>query len=114
MSTAKKGISSELIAQDYFNRDPNNLVFVPLLGIGMIDIVVLNKKTKKIFLYDVKTVSRRTKPYKRSKLGSIIYRPLKAVQKKLGVRIVLVDETTGQVIIPEKKENVEQKKADRR
>ena len=55
MSTAKKGISSELIAQDYFNRDPNNLVFV------------------------------------------------KAVQKKLGVRIVLVDETTGQIIIPEKK-----------
>ena len=47
MSTAKKGISSELIAQDYFNRDPNNLVFVPLLGIGMIDIVVLNKKTKR-------------------------------------------------------------------
>jgi predicted RNase H-like nuclease len=36
------------------------------------------------------------------------------VQKKLGVRIVLVDETTGQIIIPEKKENVEQKKADRR
>ena len=77
-------------------------------------IIFLEFNGKKISLYDVKTVSRRTQPYKRSKLGSIIYRPLKAVQKKLGVRIVLVDETTGQVIIPEKKENVEQKKANRR
>ena len=47
MSTQKKGISSELIAQKYFNKDPNNMVFVPLLGLGAIDIVVINKKTKK-------------------------------------------------------------------
>ena len=79
MSTQKKGISSELIAQKYFNKDPNNMVFVPLLGLGAIDIVVINKKTKKITLYDVKTISRRTKSYAKSDEKMIIYRPLKAI-----------------------------------
>ena len=100
MSTQKKGISSELIAQKYFNKDPNNMVFVPLLGLGAIDIVVINKKTKKITLYDVKTISRRTRTYAKSNAKMIIYRPLKAIQKRLGVRHIYVDEKTEKVIIP--------------
>lgn len=103
MSKAKKGISSELIAQNYFNKNPDNIVFTPLLGIGPIDIVVLNKKTKKISLYDVKTANRRTKTHAKSNIRQIIYRPLKALQRKLGVRPILIDEKTGEIIIPKKR-----------
>ena len=54
----------ELFAHQHFVKDKDNMVFVPLLGLGCVDLVVLNKKTGDIRLYDVKFASKRLSDYK--------------------------------------------------
>lgn len=87
-----KGISSQLLAANYLAHKPNTLVFTPIGGIGPIDIVVYNTKTKEYINYDVKTVSlRKTQTY-RCKAGSRINRSPSNKQKELNVRIIYVSE----------------------
>tara|TARA_B100000519_G_C14110468_1_gene375502 strand:- start:359 stop:745 length:387 start_codon:yes stop_codon:yes gene_type:complete len=100
----QKGILSELIAIAHFVKNKNNMVFLPLMGLGFIDILVLNKKTGEISFYDVKFGSRRkTNWVSKSRVkarclkGQLIYRGSKSIQSKLGVRIIYVDEK-GKII----------------
>ena len=58
-SPKQKGILSELTAVAHFVKNKDNMVFLPLMGLGFIDILVLNKKTGEISFYDVKFGSRR-------------------------------------------------------
>lgn len=104
ISPKQKGMLSELIALGHFVKNKDNMVFTPLMGLGFIDILVLNKKTGEISFYDVKFGSRRkssweskTRVKSRCKKGQLIYRPSKTIQNKLGVRIIYVDEK-GKVI----------------
>ena len=91
--TAAVGLYNELIAQAHFAKDPNNIVFVPAMGKGPIDLLVLNLKTGEYQAYDVKSVNKRKKDYipndkyKRNAIGSIIRRGLTDEQKKLKVKI---------------------------
>ena len=50
---------SEALAQAYFAKDPNLIVFTALGGVGPIDIVTYHTKTKEYINYDVKSVSYR-------------------------------------------------------
>jgi len=43
--TASVGLYNELIAQAKFAQDPNKIVFVPAMGKGPIDMVVLDIDT---------------------------------------------------------------------
>jgi hypothetical protein len=90
--TASVGIYNELMAQAHFAKDPNKIVFVPVMGKGPIDMVVLDLKTGEYQAYDVKSVNKRKKDYIPSdkykrKAGSLIYRGLTVEQKKLKVKI---------------------------
>lgn len=89
----------ELFAHQHFVKDKDNMVFVPLLGLGCVDLVVLNKKTGDIRLYDVKFASKRLSDYKwqrenriTTRVGDLIGRKLKPLQKKLGVELIYFDE----------------------
>lgn len=89
----------ELFAHQHFVKDPDNMVFVPLLGLGCVDLVVLNKKTCEIRLYDIKFASKRMSNYKyekenriTTKIGDLIGRKLKPLQKKIGVELLYFDE----------------------
>ena len=88
----KKGIRSQLLAYNYLLKQPNNIVFSPLDGVGPIDIIVFNTKTKEYTNYDVKTVSLRKKPTHRCKAGSRINRTPSKRQKELSVKIIYVTE----------------------
>ena len=88
----KKGIRSQLLAQSYLVRQPNHIVFTPLDGVGPIDIIVFNTKTKEYTNYDVKTVSLRKKQTHRCKVGSRINRTPSQRQKELNVKIIYVTE----------------------
>ena len=46
-SPKQKGILSELTAVAHFVKNKDNMVFLPLMGLGFIDILVLNKKTER-------------------------------------------------------------------
>ncbi len=59
MLKADKGLVSEALAQAHFAKDPNLIVFTALGGVGPIDIITYNTKTKEYNNYDVKTVSYR-------------------------------------------------------
>ena len=91
--TASVGIYNELMAQAHFAKDPNKIVFVPVMGKGPIDMVVLDLKTGEYQAYDVKSVNKRKKDYipsdkyKRNAIGSFIRRGLTEEQKKLKVKI---------------------------
>ena len=79
--TASVGLYNELIAQANFAKDPNKIVFVPAMGKGPIDMVVLDITTGEYQAYDVKASN-----YRKVK-KTMIYRGLTAEQKKLKVQI---------------------------
>ena len=89
-----KGITSELIAQLRLAKDPNIIVFTPLLGKGPVDIVTLNMSTGEYTAYDVKSKNYRHKNYvapdgyNRNLKGSFISRGRTEEQKKLKVKII--------------------------
>ena len=114
-SPKQKGMLSELTAIAHFVKDKDNMIFTPLMGLGFIDILVLNKRTGEISFYDVKFGSRRksswvskTKVKSRCKKGQLIYRPSKSIQNKFGVRIIYVDEN-GKVIFSNETKKKKQK-----
>ena len=90
------GLTSEIKAQLRLCRDPNLLVFLPLGGLGPVDIVTLNMTTGEYNAYDVKSKNYRkneskTIPkdgYKRKMAGTFISRGSTKEQKKLGVKII--------------------------
>lgn len=89
------GLTTELAAQLRLAKDPNILVFVPLGGLGPVDIVTLNMTTGEYTSYDVKAKNYRKKNsyvapdgYKRNLKGSFISRGTTKEQKKLGVKII--------------------------
>lgn len=89
-----KGIQAELEMQLEFTKDPNLLVFTPLLGLGMVDIVTMNLTTGEFTAYDVKARTVRlndqyTKQgWKAQKKGSLINRVATPEQKRLGIQII--------------------------
>ena len=91
---AVTGLISELMAQLNLAKDPNMLVFIPLGGLGPIDIVTLNMATGEYTAYDVKSKNYRKKDYKakdgytRNVKGSFINRQTTNEQKKLKVKII--------------------------
>jgi len=91
---AVTGLTSELKAQLRLAEDPNLLVFLPLGGLGPVDIVTLNMTTGEYNAYDVKTKNYRKKDhtpsdgYKRNTKGSLINRQTTMEQKKLKVKII--------------------------
>ena len=91
---AVTGLISELMAQLNLAKDPNMLVFIPLGGLGPIDIVTLNMATGEYTAYDVKSKNYRKKDYKakdgykRNTKGSLITRQTTLEQKKLKVKII--------------------------
>ena len=88
------GLVNELAAQLNLAKDPNILVFLPLGGLGPIDIVTLNMTTGEYTAYDVKSKNYRKKDntpkdgYKRNTKGSLINRQTTIEQKKLKVKII--------------------------
>ena len=91
---AVTGLVNELAAQLDLAKDPNILVFLPLGGLGPIDIVTLNMTTGEYTAYDVKSKNYRKKNstpkdgYKRNTKGSLINRQTTIEQKKLKVKII--------------------------
>jgi|TARA_E500000081_G_C6013652_1_gene296904 hypothetical protein len=92
---AVAGLINELSAQLNLAKDPNILVFIPLGGLGPIDIVTLNMTTGKYTAYDVKSKNYRKKEsyiapdgYKRNLKGTFISRGATKEQKKLKVKII--------------------------
>ena len=99
MLKADKGLVSEALAQAYFAKDPNLIVFTALGGVGPIDLVVFNTKTKQYTNYDVKTVSYRKSATKYAhKKNDRINRSPSKKQKTLNVKIVYVYED-GKILI---------------
>ena len=99
MKTGNKGVLSEVIAQAHFAKDPDLLVFTPLCGVGPVDIVTYNIKTKQYNNYDVKTESFRlsnTKYGNRNK--DRINRSPNVRQKELNVKILYVNKN-GKITI---------------
>lgn len=99
MKTGNKGVLSEIIAQAHFAKDPDLLVFTPLCGVGPVDIVTYNIKTKEYTNYDVKTESFRlsdTKYGNRNK--DRINRSPNVRQKELNVKILYVNKN-GKITI---------------
>ena len=70
-----KGIAAHLEAMLKL-LDDDHLIFTNQFGVGPIDIVTINIKTGKVDLYDAKS-DRESRHRKR---------PLKEIQKKLGVK----------------------------
>ena len=92
---ATTGLISEMKAQIELAKDPNILVFIPLGGLGPVDIVTLNMTTGKYTAYDVKSKNYRktdsyiaSDGYKRNLKGSFISRGTTKEQKKLKVKII--------------------------
>ena len=90
---ATTGLISEMKVQMELAKDPNILVFIPLGGLGPVDIVTLNMSTGEYTGYDVKTKNYRKTDYmakdgyKRNSKGSLINRQATMEQKKLKVKI---------------------------
>lgn len=99
MRKSDKGLVSEALAQAYFAKDPNLIVFTALGGVGPIDICTFNIKTKEYCNYDVKTVSYRKSNTKYAhKKNDRINRSPSKIQKDMNVKIVYVYDD-GRVII---------------
>ena len=99
MRKADKGLVSEALAQAYFAKDPNLIVFTALGGVGPVDLVTYNIKTKKYCNYDVKTVSyRKSNTRYAHKKNDRINRSPSKKQKTLNVKIVYVYED-GKILI---------------
>lgn len=99
----RKGIASQLIAYNYLVKQKNTIVFTPLDGVGPIDIVTYNTKTKEYNNYDVKTVSFRKNQTYRCKAGTRINRTPSKIQKDLNVEIIYVTEQGEVYQIPKRK-----------
>jgi hypothetical protein len=88
------GLTCEISAQLRLAKDPDLLVFIPLGGLGPVDIVTLNMTTGEYTAYDVKSKNYRKKDYtpkdgcKRNTKGSLINRQTTKEQKRLGVKII--------------------------
>jgi len=87
-----KGIISELIALAHLAKQPDTIVFQAIGGIGPIDIVTFNIKTKEYTNYDVKSVSYRKNKSCFNKKGDKINRSPSKKQKDLKVKLLYVDE----------------------
>jgi len=87
-----KGIISELIALAYLAKQPDTIVFQAIGGIGPIDIVTFNIKTKEYTNYDVKSVSYRKNKSCFNKKGDKINRSPSKKQKDLKVKLLYVHE----------------------
>ena len=99
MLKADKGLVSEALAQAHFAKDPNLIVFTALGGVGPIDIVTFNIKTKEYCSYDVKTVSYRKSNTKYGhKNNDRINRSPSKLQQGMNVKIVYVYED-GKVFV---------------
>ena len=99
MLKADKGLVSEALAQAYFAKDPNLIVFTALGGVGPIDLITFNTKTKEYCNYDVKTVSYRKSNTKYAhKKNDRINRSPSKIQQSMNVRIVYVYED-GKILI---------------
>ncbi len=99
MLKADKGLVSEALAQAHFAKDPNLIVFTALGGVGPIDLVVFNTKTKLYTNYDVKTVSYRKSATKYAhKKNDRINRSPSKKQQTMNVKIVYVYED-GKILI---------------
>ena len=98
MKKSDKGLVSEALAQAHFASDPNLIVFTALGGVGPIDIVTYNIKTKQYSNYDVKTVSYRKSNTFSNKKNDRINRIPSAKQKDMNVKIVYVHDN-GKVIV---------------
>jgi len=99
MKKSDKGLVSEALAQAHFAKDPNLIVFTALGGVGPIDLVVFNTKTKKYTNYDVKTVSYRKSATKYAhKKNDRINRSPSKIQCTMNVKIVYVYED-GKILI---------------
>ena len=99
MLKADKGLVSEALAQAYFAKDPNLIVFTALGGVGPVDICTFNIKTKQYTNYDVKTVSYRKSNTKYAhKKNDRINRSPSKKQKTLNVKIVYVYDD-GKVVV---------------
>ena len=99
----RKGVVSQLFAYAYLAKKPNIIVFTPLDGVGPIDIVTYNTKTKEYNNYDVKTVSFRKNQTYRCKAGTRINRTPSKIQKDLNVEIIYVTEQGEVYQIPKRK-----------
>jgi hypothetical protein len=96
---ADKGLVSEALAQAHFAKDPDLIVFTALGGVGPIDLVVFNTKTKQYTNYDVKTVSYRKSATKYAhKKNDRINRSPSKIQSTMNVKIVYVYED-GKILI---------------
>ena len=99
MLKADKGLVYEALAQAHFAKDPNLIVFTALGGVGPIDLVVFNTKTKQYTNYDVKTVSYRKSATKYAhKKNDRINRSPSKKQQTMNVKIVYVYED-GKILI---------------
>jgi hypothetical protein len=99
MKKSDKGLVSEALAQAHFAKDPNLIVFTALGGVGPIDLVVFNTKTKQYTNYDVKTVSYRKSATKYAhKKNDRINRSPSKIQCTMNVKIVYVYED-GKILI---------------
>ncbi len=87
-----KGVISELIALAQLAKQPNTIVFQAIGGVGPIDIVTFNIKTKEYTNYDVKSVSYRKNKSYSNKRGDKINRSPSKKQKDLNVQILYVDD----------------------
>ncbi len=99
----RKGIISQLIAQSYLAKQENIIVFTPLDGLGPIDIITYNIKTKEYRKYDVKTVSLRQQQSHRCRPGTRINRSPTQQQKDLDVEILNVNEQGEIYQVPKRK-----------
>ena len=99
MKKSDKGLVSEALAQAHFAKDPDLIVFTALGGVGPIDLVVFNTKTKKYTNYDVKTVSYRKSATKYAhKKNDRSNRSPSKIQCTMNVKIVYVYED-GKILI---------------
>lgn len=99
MRKADKGLVSEALAQAYFAKDPNLIVFTALGGVGPVDLVTYNIKTKEYCNYDVKTVSYRKSNTKYAhKKNDRINRSPSKLQQGMNVKIVYVYED-GKILV---------------
>ena len=99
MKKSDKGLVSEALAQAYFAKDPNLIVFTALGGVGPIDICTLNTKTNEYTNYDVKTVSYRKSATKYAhKKNDRINRSPSKLQQAMNVKIVYVYED-GKILV---------------
>lgn len=102
-SKHKKGIISQLLAYVHLAKQKDTIVFTPLDGVGPIDIITYNIKTKKYRKYDVKTVSLRQQQSHRCRPGTRINRSPTQQQKDLDVEILYVTEQGEIYQVPKRK-----------